>query len=108
MAITDADIAWVRDVFAQVDAVTTRKMFGGLGIYSQGTIFALIGPQEQLMIKAKEDLATELESLGCTPFVYEGKTKTAHMPYWTLPDSALDDPQEAADWARRSLAQNTK
>ena len=25
------------------------------------------------------------------------------MPYWRLPESALDDPDEAAGWARRSL-----
>jgi TfoX/Sxy family transcriptional regulator of competence genes len=26
------------------------------------------------------------------------------MPYWRLPDSALDDPDEARGWAERSLA----
>ena len=25
------------------------------------------------------------------------------MGYWTLPESALDDPDEALSWARRSL-----
>ena len=26
------------------------------------------------------------------------------MGYWTLPEMALDDPDEAVAWARRSLA----
>ena len=25
------------------------------------------------------------------------------MPYWSLPDSAVDDPDEAVAWARSSL-----
>ena len=27
------------------------------------------------------------------------------MPYWTLPDAALDDPEDASAWARRALAE---
>ena len=30
--------------------------------------------------------------------------KPTSMPYWTLPDAALDDPDMACDWARRALA----
>jgi len=27
----------------------------------------------------------------------------ASMGYWTLPDGALDDPEEACHWARKAL-----
>ena len=42
MSISDADIAFVKDLFASVGTLTTRKMFGGLAIYADGVIFALI------------------------------------------------------------------
>lgn len=102
MAVTDAQIAFVRDLFCDIPDLTIRKMFGGLGIYSDGTIFALIGPGDAIMVKAKGRLAEDLAAEGAAQFrTYEGKT--VNMPYWTLPDAALDDPQEACAWARRSL-----
>jgi DNA transformation protein and related proteins len=105
MAVSDDQIAFVRDLFRAIPGVTTRKMFGGLGIYSEGTIFALIGPGDAIMVKARGAMAEALEAEGSEQFrTYEGKT--VNMPYWTLPESALDDPDEAADWARRSLAEN--
>ncbi|MBT8416948.1 MAG: TfoX/Sxy family protein, partial [Silicimonas sp.] len=42
MAVTNEQIEMVRDLFAGVGPITTRKMFGGLGIYSEGTIFAVL------------------------------------------------------------------
>ena len=107
MAVSDAEIEFVRDLFADVGDITTRKMFGGLGIYSGGTIFALIGPENKIMVKARDELAAALAEAGATQFTYDsGGHKKTQMPYWTLPDSALDDPSEACDWARKSLQQN--
>jgi len=36
MSISDADIAFVKDHFAGVGTLTTRKMFGGLAILRTG------------------------------------------------------------------------
>ncbi|MCR9110378.1 TfoX/Sxy family protein [Marivita sp. XM-24bin2] len=106
MAVSDEQIGFVRDLFRGLPSVTTRKMFGGLGIYSDGTIFAVIGPGETLLLKARGQLAEDLSAEGCEQWSYEGKSgKQSRMPYWTLPDSALDDPDEACAWARRSLVE---
>ncbi|MDG1239785.1 hypothetical protein [Planktomarina sp.] len=41
-------------------------------------------------------------------FIHDGKdTKRVAMPDWTLPDAAMDEPELACDWARRSLLQNS-
>ena len=79
MSISNADIAFVKDLFAGVGTLTTRKMFGGLAIYADGVIFALIDSTGALMIKTK------------------GATRAA-MPYWTLPCAAMDEPELACDW----------
>lgn len=105
MAFSDEQIAFVRDLFRDLPGITTRKMFGGLSIYSDGTIFAIIGPEEALLLKAKGQLAQDLADEGSTQWVYDEKPgKSSTMPYWTFPDAALDDPEEACLWARRSLA----
>ncbi|MEM9853715.1 MAG: TfoX/Sxy family protein [Pseudomonadota bacterium] len=105
MSISDEDIAFVRDLFAELPALSTRKMFGGLSIYSEGRIFAIIGPEGRIFLKAKGAMAEALAAEGAQKFTFEGKGKTAAMGYWTLPEPALDDPAEAASWARRALAQ---
>ena len=112
MAISAEDIAFVTDLFSQLPDVTTRKMMGGLSVYSEGTIFAIwMGTGElegTLMVKASGDLAEALQADGAIPFTYTNKKsgKTVNMPYWSLPEAALDDPEVACDWARKSLIQN--
>ena len=51
MSISNADIAFVKDLFAGVGTLTARKMFGGLAIYADGVIFALIIRTGALMLK---------------------------------------------------------
>ena len=78
-------------------------MFGGHGIYLNGRIFALeIGGE--IYIKAGESIADRFRAAGSRPFSYARNGKTATMGYWTLPEWAVDDPEEAARWARISLA----
>ena len=96
----DADA--IRDLFEPLGSVDIRRMFGGHGIYLNGRIFALeIGGE--IYIKAGESIADRFRAAGSRPFSYARNGKIATMGYWTLPESALDDPEEAARWARISL-----
>ena len=99
MSISNADIAFVKDLFAGVGTLTTRKIFGGLAIYADGVIFALIDSTGALMIKTKGALAEELAAEGSQQFIHEVKGATrAAMLYWTLPCAAMDEPELACDW----------
>jgi DNA transformation protein len=108
MAVSAEDIAFVTDLFSDLAPISTRKMMGGLSIYSDGQIFAMMFGDGTLMLKASGALAQELADLGCTAFTYTNKKsgKLVSMPYWSLPDAALDDPTEACIWARKSLQSN--
>jgi len=105
MAVSDADIAFAKELFDGLGTLTTRKMMGGLCLYSDGTIFALLYSDGTLYIKAQGAFIDEVKALGCTQWTYqrEGKKPVA-MPYWTLPDTCLDDPEEARVLARRALS----
>jgi DNA transformation protein len=41
---------------------------------------------------------------GSSQWVYDGKarSKPVAMPYWSIPEAALDDPEELAKWVRLS------
>ena len=105
MSIAQADIDFALELFGPLGGLTTRKMMGGLCIYHEGTIFAIIHGDGGIYLKAKGDLIADLEAEGAAQWTYsrDGQ-KTTGMPYWSLPEAALDDPELACDWARRALA----
>lgn len=96
MAVAEADIAFATDLFCELGAVTSRKMFGGICLYQDGTVFALMSSEGRLYLKTPPDIAAELCAAGADQF--------HNMPYWSLPEAALDDPQEACTLALRALA----
>jgi DNA transformation protein len=91
------------DLFAGLGAVQIRRMFGGKGIYFNGVIFAIV-IRGELMLKADARSAPDFEAAGCRQWTYTGSRhgKLVLMPYWTVPDPAVDDPDEMASWARKA------
>ncbi|GFE65837.1 TfoX/Sxy family protein [Litoreibacter roseus] len=104
MSLAPADIEFALELFSDIPNVTTRKMMGGLCLYSDGTIFAVLRSDGQLLVKAKGDVVDTLEAEGGIRWTHTRKngTKTS-MPYWTVPDQYLDDHSAATDLARRVL-----
>lgn len=104
MSVSDADIAFAKELFADLPDLTTRKMMGGLCLYSEGTIFSLLYSDGQIYLKGAGDYISVLEGLNCTRWTYTRKDgKETAMPYWTLPEAALDDPEHACELAREAL-----
>ena len=99
-----ADPDWIRDLFADLGAITTRPMMGGLGVYADGRLFAAVDREGVLYLRAKGPLADELAAMGGRPFVVRSPGGSeGRMGYVTLPDAVLDDPEAACDLARRAL-----
>ena len=105
MTLAQADIAFANDLFNDIPALTTRRMFGGVGFYSDGTIFALLLSDGRLMLKAQTGaFADRMAGLGAERWSYTRKNGAASfMPYWTLPDDMLDDAEAACALAREAL-----
>lgn len=105
MALSDEEIAHALDLFADLGPLSTKKMFGGLSIYCEGTIFAIVMQDGSILLKGQGAMAARFEAMGLARWDYVRKNGTAtNMPYWYLPDSALDDAEEAAALARAALA----
>lgn len=93
----------LRDLFAGIGPFTVRGMFGGAGLFLDDAMFGLVTGEGVIYMKTDDALAAAYREAGSEPFTYEGKGKPMQMSYWRLPDSALDDSDEALGWARRSL-----
>jgi DNA transformation protein len=99
---------FVRELFAGLGPVQVKRMFGGAGGYANGVMFLLIA-DDSIYLKADDALKAELAAQGCGPFVWTPqsgprKGEKLDLGYWRLPDSAMDDPDEAARWGAKALA----
>ncbi len=101
MSVSDAEIAFAKDLFADLGTITGRKMMGGLTLYANGQIFAVLRSNGTPYLKAKDAFAAEMQAAGSCIFAMDDGRS---MGYWTLPEAALDDPELACTWARRALS----
>jgi DNA transformation protein len=97
------------ELFAPVGGVSIRRMFGGLGIFKSGFMFALVA-DDVLYFKADAVTAAGFEAEGCHQWVYDGHKRPVAMPYWQAPERLYDEPDEFAEWARTafSVAERTR
>ncbi|MDQ1153186.1 TfoX/Sxy family protein [Brevundimonas sp. SORGH_AS_0993] len=94
---------WVREHLAGLGRLEIKRMFGGAGVYASGVMFAVLD-DGVVWLKADEALAAALEAEGARPFTYPTRTgASVSLGFWGLPEAAVDDPDLAVDWARRSL-----
>lgn len=108
MPAADSFHEYVKELFAGLGHVQIKRMFGGAGGYADGVMFLLLA-DETIHIKADEALKAELREEGSGPFEWTPQNgpragEKIDLGYWRLPDSALDDPDEAAAWGRKALA----
>ncbi|MER9948881.1 TfoX/Sxy family protein [Mesorhizobium sp. M0047] len=93
----------IAELFEGLGPVSIRKLSGGKGIYFDGVIVAIV-LRGELKLKADDQSAPDFQAAGCTQWTYTGSRhgKQVSMPYWSVPDSAFDDPDEMTVWARRA------
>ncbi len=103
MATDPGFLDHVTDLFARLGPVRAGRMFGGTSLYLDDAMFAVIFG-DALFMKSDPDLTRLYLDAGSHPFTYETKTGLRTINgLMALPDSALDDPDEALHWAQLSL-----
>ena len=101
MAFTPKYRAFVEEHLSAVVPITTRPMFGGLGIYSDGLFFALVD-EDKLYFKVSGLNQKDFEEAGMEPFVPWPGAKP--MGYWELPKGILEKPKMLQAWIDKALA----
>ncbi len=91
------------DVFAGVEGISSKTMFGGYGYYRGGKIFAIIA-DGKLYFKVGSSNKKDYEDLGSAPFVYNShKGKKVSMSYYELPADIMEDREVLEEWIEKSL-----
>jgi DNA transformation protein len=103
MAVSADFLEHLQELLADLGTLTVKKMFGGASLQVDGAAFGLVFG-ETLYLKVDDENRAAFETAGAGPFVYEMKDgRTGVLGYWNLPESGMDDPDEAVRWARLGL-----
>jgi DNA transformation protein len=83
--------------------VTSRFMFGGYGIYFEGSMIALIA-YEEIYFKTDKETVELFVKAKQRPFIYDGKSgKPAVMSYYTIPKVSWKSADSLKQWFELSL-----
>jgi DNA transformation protein len=94
------DAESIRELFAEFGPVDVRRMFGGVGVFVDGRMIALIS-RDVIYLKADAEAIPDFEREGLAPFSYATKDGGRKLTsYWRMPERLYDDPEELACWAR--------
>jgi len=109
MANSQEFIIYVRNQLRDFGEITTRTMFGGVGLLQRGAMFGLIH-DDVLYFRADKASKGDYQSAGCRQFVFErpGTEAVAQMPYWTVPTNAFGHLPTLLEWAERAQASALK
>ena len=99
MAVSSEYREFVLDQLGAIAPVTAKAMFGGVGIYSRGTFFALID-NDTLYFKTDATTRDAYKAAGSQAFDPLNK---GPMSYWELPADVLENEDELREWMRAAL-----
>jgi len=91
-----------------VGDVTSRAMFGGVGLYCGGVFFGIIA-RDVVYLKADDSNRGDYEARGMPAFTpYPDRTSTAKrsgaMGYYAVPVDILESAVDLEAWAKKSIA----
>jgi len=101
MAVNKSFWDYVMEQLEVVGNVSSRKLFGGVGIYTGDLFFALIG-QSTLYFKVDDSTRGDFEELGMKAFQpYKDNKQT--MQYYEVPIDVLEDREQIEIWANKAI-----
>ncbi len=80
---------------SSLNGITSKKMFGGHGIFHNGKMFGMVDSNGNCALKADGALEKEYQNLG--------GQKHGKMPYYTIPDNIFNS-NEFISLAKKSIA----
>jgi len=100
MAVSKEFADYLREQFSAIPGTEIRRMFGGVGVFRHGLMFALGTSQGRLAFKVDSQTNPAFVAANCEEWIHtRANGTTARMGYWYAPDHLLDDPDEFRKWA---------
>ena len=100
MAVTPSYQSFVIEQLERVASITSKSMFGGVGLYADGLFFALIG-NDRLYFKIDDSNRPDFEAAEMEPFRPYGDERA--MKYYEVPIAVLEDADALQTWAKKAI-----
>jgi DNA transformation protein len=102
MAVSDTFLAYVLEQLAGLPRLRSKRMFGGVGIYSDERFFALLD-DNVLYLKVDDASRGDYIARGMGPFQPFPDKPDYAMGYYQVPADVLEDAELLATWARKAV-----
>lgn len=96
-------VAYVEELLQPFGGVTTRRMFGGHGVYLNGLFVAIVW-KDALYLKAAGDGKAACEAADLRRFRPSSKTPGYSLGFFAPPEDALEDRDALRPWVEIALA----
>jgi DNA transformation protein and related proteins len=103
MAVSSDYLAYVLDQLAGLGDVSSRRMFGGAGLYCDEFFFGLIA-DDVLYLRVDDSNRADYAARGMAQFRPYADKPHLSMNYYEAPAEVLEDASELVRWARRSVS----
>jgi DNA transformation protein len=103
VAISKQFAEYVIEQLQGLDRLTSRRMFSGVGLYSDGLFFGLLY-HDRLYFRTDDTTRPEYEARGSEGFRPRPNIARMKMRYYTVPADVLEDAEELVKWARKATA----
>ena len=80
--------------------ITSRAMFGGVGLYWRDVIFGIVF-RDRLYLKVDDRSRPEYERRGMGPF--RPNERQTLKAYYEVPPDVLDDAEALTSWVRQAI-----
>lgn len=78
-----------------IEGVTSKKMFGGHGIFHNDKMFGIVDSKGQYFLKADDTNKAIFEA--------HNTEKHSKMPYFSIPDEVMNNQEKLVEWAKKSI-----
>lgn len=103
MSVSADFLEYVIEQLSAIARITSRRMFGGVGLYADGLFFALVD-DDTVYFKVDDSNRADFVARGCKAFRPFADDPTYSMSYFELPADVLEDVDLLRPWARGSFA----
>jgi len=103
MAVQAQYLEYVLEQLAPLGDVSTRRMFGAVGLYSRELFFGLID-DDTLFFKTDASNAAEYQSRNMPRFMPPTDRPVSALGYHQVPADIIEDAEMLVTWARKAIA----
>jgi DNA transformation protein len=80
---------------SSINGISSRKMFGGHGIFHNNKMFGIVDSKGKYFLKADDSNKAMFEA--------NNADKHSKMPYYSIPDEVMNNQEKLIEWVKKSI-----